>query len=54
MLTAKAKNPARLVEAALLEHHEHWQLEGRRLFSAEKMAATPKLGDIPGLQALSA
>jgi putative transposase len=44
----------RLVEAVLLEQHEHWQLEGRRMFSAESMAAIPELGDIPALKALSA
>ena len=44
----------RLVGAVLLEQHEHWQLEGRRMFSAESMAAIPELGDIPSLQALSA
>jgi putative transposase len=38
----------------LLEQHEHWQLEGRRMFSAESMATMPKLGDTPALQALSA
>jgi putative transposase len=38
----------------LLEHHEHWQLEGRRMFSADSMAAIPELDDIPALQALSA
>ena len=44
----------RLVGAVLLEQHEHWQLEGRRMFSAESMAAIPELGDIPTLQALGA
>ena len=44
----------RLVGAVLLEQHEHWQLEGRRMFSAESMAAFPELGDIPTLQALGA
>ncbi len=44
----------RLVGAVLLEQHEHWQLEGRRLFSAESVAAIPELGDIPTLQALGA
>jgi transposase-like protein len=44
----------RLVGAVLLEQHEHWQLEGRRMFSAESMASIPELGDIPALQALSA
>jgi putative transposase len=44
----------RLVGAVLLEQHEHWQLEGRRMFSAESMATILKLGDTPGLQALRA
>jgi hypothetical protein len=35
----------------LLEQHEHWQLEGRRMFSAESMATIPELGDTPALQA---
>ena len=33
----------RLVGAVLLEQDEHWQLEGRRMFSAESMAAIPAL-----------
>jgi putative transposase len=44
----------RLVGAVLLEQREHWQLEGRRMFSADSMAAIPELDDIPALQALSA
>ena len=44
----------RLVGAVLLEQHEHWQLEGRRMFSAESMATIPELGNTPALQALSA
>ncbi len=28
---------------AVLEQYEHWQLEGRRMFSAESMAAIPAL-----------
>ena len=43
----------RLVGAVLLEQHEHWQLKGRRMFSAESMAAIPELGDGRALQALS-
>jgi len=43
-----------MVGAVLLEQHEHWQLEGCRMFSAESMAAIPELGDIPTLQALGA
>jgi putative transposase len=31
----------RLVEAVLLEQYEHYQLKGRRMFSAESMAAIP-------------
>ena len=37
----------RLVGAVLLEQDEHWQLEGRRMFSAESMAAIPSLEDLP-------
>jgi transposase-like protein len=42
---------SRLVGAVLLEQDEHWQLEGRRMFSAESMAAIPSLEDLPALQA---
>jgi hypothetical protein len=38
----------------LLEQHEHWQLEGRRMFSAESMAAIPDLESLPALQPASA
>ena len=31
----------RLVGAVLLEQDEHWQLEGRRMFSLDSMAAIP-------------
>ena len=44
----------RLVGAVLLEQHEHWQLEGRRMFSAESMATIPELGDSPTLQVAGA
>ena len=44
----------RLVGAVLLEQHEHWQLEGRRMFSAESMAAIPDLESLPALQTASA
>ena len=37
----------RLVGAVLLEQDEHWQLEGRRMFSAESMAEIPALEDLP-------
>ena len=43
----------RLVGAVLLEQHEHWQLEGRRMVSTESMATIPELDAIPALQALS-
>ena len=43
-----------LVGAALMEQDEHCQLEGRRMFSAESMAAIPELDGGPALQALSA
>jgi len=42
------------VGAVLLEQHEHWQLEGRRMFSAETMAAIRDLENIPALQTASA
>jgi len=38
------------VGAVLLEQHEHWQLEGRRMFYAESMAAIPELDGGPALQ----
>jgi transposase-like protein len=44
----------RLVGAVLLEQDEHWQLEGRRMFSAESMAAIAELADHPALQSTSA
>ena len=37
----------RLVGAVLLEQDEHWQLEGRRMFSAESMSAIPSLEELP-------
>jgi len=37
----------RLIGAVLLEQDEHWQLEGRRMFSAESMAAIPALEELP-------
>jgi putative transposase len=37
----------RLVGAVLLEQDEHWQLEGRRMFSAESMAVIPSLAELP-------
>ncbi|MFZ0407585.1 MAG: transposase [Cyanobium sp.] len=43
----------RLVGAVLLEQDEHWQLEGRRMFSAKSMASIPELDDIPALQITS-
>jgi hypothetical protein len=44
----------RLVGAVLREQHEHWQLEGRRMFSVESMALIPELSDIPALLSGSA
>ncbi len=43
----------RLVGAVLLELDENWQLEGRRMFTAESMAAIPLLDNLPALQAAS-
>jgi putative transposase len=42
----------RLVGAVLLEQDEHWQLEGRRMFSAESMAAIPSLEELPAQPSL--
>jgi putative transposase len=41
------KRRTRVVGAVLLEQDEHWQLEGRRMFSAESMAAIPALEELP-------
>jgi hypothetical protein len=41
------------VSAVLLEQDEHWQLEGRRMFSAESMATIAELDDHPALQSTS-
>jgi putative transposase len=40
----------RLVGAVLLEQDENWQLEGRRMFTADSMAAIPALEALPALQ----
>ncbi len=37
----------------LLEQDEHWQREGRRMFSAESRAAIPDHEDIPALLSVS-
>ena len=42
----------RLVGAVLLEQDEHWQLEGRRMFSAESMTAIPSLEEPPAQPSL--
>ena len=42
----------RLVGAVLLEQDEHWQLEGRRMFSAESMAAIPAPDALPAQASL--
>jgi transposase-like protein len=44
----------RLVGAVLLDQHEQLQLEGRRMFSAESMAAIPELEDLPALLSAAA
>lgn len=44
----------RLVGAVLLGQDEHWQLEGRRMFSAESMTSILDLEDLPALQTASA
>jgi hypothetical protein len=33
----------------LIEQDEHWQLEGRRMFSTESMAAIAEMEDLPAL-----
>jgi transposase-like protein len=44
----------RLVGAVLPERHEHWQLEGRRLFCAQCMATISEMDDIAALHAITA
>lgn len=39
--------PLTLVEALLLGQDEHWQVEGWRMFSAERMAKIPSLDHVP-------
>jgi len=39
----------RLVGAVMLEQDEHWQLEGRRLFSGESMGALAELENLSAL-----
>jgi hypothetical protein len=41
----------RLVGAVLLEQVEHWQLEGRRMFSAESISAK-SMAAIPAVEAM--
>jgi putative transposase len=41
------------VGAVLLEQNEHWQLEGRRMFSTLSMAAIPNLEGLPVLRTAS-
>jgi len=42
----------RLVGAVLLEQDEHWQLEGRRIFSAGSMADIPAIECLPAQASL--
>ena len=42
----------RLLAAVLLEQDDHWQLEGRRMFSAESMAEIPALEQLPSQPSL--
>ena len=44
----------RLVGAVLLEQHEHWQLQGHRMVSAESMSLLPDLESLPAWQTASA
>jgi putative transposase len=43
----------RVDEALVLEQDEQWQLEGRRMLSAESMTAIPELEALPALQSAS-
>lgn len=42
-----------LVCAVVLEKDEHGHVEGRRIVSADRMAAIPSLKDLPNLQECS-
>lgn len=44
----------RLMGVVLLEQDEYRQMEGRRIFSAEGMAAIPELENLPALQTAGA
>jgi putative transposase len=39
-------------DTVLLEQDEHCQLDGRRIFSAESMAAIPSLEELPAQPSL--
>ena len=52
LVNEEIKRRTRVVGAVLLEQDDYWQLDGRRMLSAESMAAIPLLEELPAQPSL--